>query len=108
MFLLERGAKKVYFLPRHAPQSWQPSPPPPVLLINISMFFLGESLQVIGERLTEHNGVIAVSGTFFYNFTERVVISSVGDPHPYVPYVFGPLGSVRTRYGSGSFYHQAK
>jgi hypothetical protein len=42
-----------------------------VLLINISIFFLGESLQVIGERLTEHNGVIAVSGTFFYNFTLR-------------------------------------
>jgi hypothetical protein len=27
---------------------------------------------------------------------------SVGDPDPQDPYVFGPPGSVRTRYGSGS------
>jgi hypothetical protein len=29
---------------------------------------LGESLQVIGERLTEHQGVIAVSGTYFLQY----------------------------------------
>ncbi len=38
--------------------------------------------------------------------------SSVADPDPYDPYVFGPpgsaSGSISQKYGSGSFYHQAK
>jgi hypothetical protein len=38
--------------------------------------------------------------------------SSVADPDPSDPYVFGPpgslSGSISQRYGSGSFYHQAK
>ncbi len=40
----------------------------------------------------------------------RNVVCSVGDPDPQSPYVFGPPGSrsVSQRYGSESFYHQAK
>jgi hypothetical protein len=36
--------------------------------------------------------------------------TSVADPNPWGPYVFGPLGSgsIGQRYGSGSFYRQAK
>jgi hypothetical protein len=46
-----------------------------------------------------------VSSLFFL-----LVNLSVADPAPYNPYVFGPpgSGSVSQRYGSGSFYHQAK
>jgi hypothetical protein len=38
------------------------------------------------------------------------VVSSVADPGPSDPYVFGPpgSGSICQRYGSGSFYHKAK
>ncbi len=42
----------------------------------------------------------------------RIQKSSVADPDPLDPYVFGPSGSgsISQRYGSkfGSFYHQAK
>ncbi len=44
----------------------------------------------------------------------RICWASVADPDPSDPYVFGPPGSgsesisQRYRYGSGSFYHQAK
>jgi hypothetical protein len=40
----------------------------------------------------------------------RIVCSSVADPDPPDPHVFGPPGSGSTsqRYGSGSFYNHAK
>jgi hypothetical protein len=40
----------------------------------------------------------------------RIQVSSVADPDPPDPHVFGPSGSGSTsqRYGSGSFYHYAK
>jgi hypothetical protein len=40
--------------------------------------------------------------------TNKQVLTSVADPDPKDPYVFGPpgSGSISQRYGSGSFYHQ--
>jgi hypothetical protein len=43
-------------------------------------------------------------------FETWYLLISVADPEPHDPYVFGPpgSGSISTRYGSGSFYNQAK
>jgi hypothetical protein len=48
--------------------------------------------------------------SYFKYFGKPMVTASVADPDPSDSYVFGPPGSVRTRYGSrsGSFHHQAK
>ena len=58
----------------------------------------------------------------FFSLSQRVFVSllwfkqrnigtvsiSVADPDPQDPYVFLPPSSISQRYGSGSFYHQAK
>jgi hypothetical protein len=52
-----------------------------------------------------------LSSYFGYHFDLFEVPSNgVADPNPSDPYVFGPpgSGSISQRYGSGSFYHQAK
>jgi hypothetical protein len=51
--------------------------------------------------------------TMFPKYSSQVgdflrIFASVPDPDPTDPHVFGPPGSICQRYGSGSFYHQAK
>ncbi len=51
-----------------------------------------------------------VAGTAHVKFNPvtGTVPTSVGDPDPEPAHVFGPSASTSQRYGSGSFYHQAK
>jgi hypothetical protein len=66
----------------------------------------------VGERLKEGSNInksLTTLGEILFGFISE---DCVADPDPSDPYVFGPPGSgsgyTSKRYGSGSFYHQAK
>jgi hypothetical protein len=56
------------------------------------------------------DSVLKVSAGTIHMWTFFIHITSVADPDPPNPHVFGPPGSGSTsqRYGTGSFYHHAK
>jgi hypothetical protein len=67
-----------------------------------------------GGRLLLCDGEILLGGAAYHparhpsKYDNQYDKSSVADPDPNDPYVFGPPGSISQIYGSGSFYHQAK
>jgi hypothetical protein len=82
-----------------------------------AVFFLNFfliNIQILGTVRIRNTGAVSCKQNWAlsaYTVPDGSVVgSSVVDPDPPDPHVFGPSGSGSTsqRYGSGSFYHHAK